>query len=214
MGTIRKGVNGGFSGKAGSVIGGNWRDVDYIRGLPRLSGKPATLKQLEQRARFMAAVKFLHPLKQLLNLGYKTANTGRATGYNLALHQVIKNAIIGDYPTYTIDYPKVELSRGGLKEPIDAAATLNEEGGLSFTWLPLSNDLDSKAGDTAIIVIYNTQKQLFMYNLQKVERSVGAATMDLPASFLGDTVETWMFFTSVFEDKISKSVYVGSVPIV
>lgn len=56
MGTIRKGANGGFSGKAGSVVGSSWREVDYIRGMPKRSGKPATILQLEQTVKFMTAV--------------------------------------------------------------------------------------------------------------------------------------------------------------
>lgn len=211
MGTIRKGANGGFSGKAGSVIGGNWRDVDYIRGLPRLSGKAATQKQLEQRAKFMAAVKFLHPVKKLLNLGFKTANTSRATGYNLALHQLIKEALIGDYPAYEIDYGKVQLSRGGLGAAIGASVAADPQGSLSISWLPLANELDNKATDLAVVVIYNATKKLFMYSLKEVERSTGKVTMALPESFTGDSIETWMFFTSVLEDQVSESVYVGSV---
>ncbi len=39
MVTIRQGANGGFSGKAGSIIGTR-RDINYIKGLPRLSNTP------------------------------------------------------------------------------------------------------------------------------------------------------------------------------
>lgn len=211
MGTIRKGANGGFSGKAGSVIGGNWRDVDYIRGLPRLSGKAATLKQLQQRARFAIAVAFLHPLKQLLEIGYKTARTGVATGYNLALNQVLKEAMIGDYPLYEIDYPKVQVSKGGLSAPLGAAVALDQDGKLEVSWTPLDNGLDSFATDTAFIVTFNTTKKRFMYSGQLVQRSVGQAIVELPAAFAGDNIETWMFFTSLLQDKVSPSVYVGSV---
>jgi len=31
MGTIRQGALGGFSGKAGSMTGSNWKNVNYIK---------------------------------------------------------------------------------------------------------------------------------------------------------------------------------------
>ena len=70
MGTIRNGGNGAFSGKAGSFIGSSWRDINYIKGLPKISSKPKTLKQLEQQAKFAAAIRFLQPVKDLLNIGF------------------------------------------------------------------------------------------------------------------------------------------------
>ncbi len=31
MGTISKGILGGFSGKVGTVVGGSWKGIDYMR---------------------------------------------------------------------------------------------------------------------------------------------------------------------------------------
>ncbi|WP_316737535.1 DUF6266 family protein [Pedobacter aquatilis] len=81
MGTIRNGANGGFSGKAGSFIGSSWKDISYIKGLPKLSTKPASLKQLTQRARFSAVLTFMGPIKDVLIQGFKGQKTGRATGF-------------------------------------------------------------------------------------------------------------------------------------
>ncbi|MFB2118987.1 hypothetical protein [Parapedobacter sp. 2B3] len=35
MGIIKKGINGPFKGKAGSVVGSSWKKIDYIKGLQR-----------------------------------------------------------------------------------------------------------------------------------------------------------------------------------
>lgn len=79
MGTIRQGALGGFSGKAGSIIGSSWRDINYIKGLPKLSNKPKSEKQLEQQAKFALAVKFLLPVKSLMNVGFGQMRTGKGT---------------------------------------------------------------------------------------------------------------------------------------
>jgi len=34
MGTIKKGILGGFSGKVGTVIGGVWKGIEYMRSIP------------------------------------------------------------------------------------------------------------------------------------------------------------------------------------
>ncbi len=85
MGKIFTGVNGGFSGKVGSVIGSSWRSVNYMRGLSKPSDKATTEKQQAQRLRFATAIRFLKQISDVLNEGYAGQVTSRVTGYNLAL---------------------------------------------------------------------------------------------------------------------------------
>ncbi len=87
MGIIRNGGNGAFSGKAGSFIGSNWRDIHYIKGIPRISKKPKTRKQLEQQAKFSLAIRFLRPVKKQVEIGFAKIKQGHTTSYNLALQQ-------------------------------------------------------------------------------------------------------------------------------
>ena len=63
MGRIIKGVNGGFSGKAGNVVGSSWKSIDYIKGRSKTSNKPASQRQLKQQAKFALAVRFLGQLR-------------------------------------------------------------------------------------------------------------------------------------------------------
>lgn len=51
MARFLKGINGAYSGKVGSVIGSNWRGVDYVRSLSRISKKKISDAQLEQRSK-------------------------------------------------------------------------------------------------------------------------------------------------------------------
>ena len=52
MGTIKKGVLGGFSGKVGTVVGASWKGIDYIRSLPASVKNPRTEGQVTQRTKF------------------------------------------------------------------------------------------------------------------------------------------------------------------
>ena len=42
MGTIKKGILGGFSGVVGTVTGGNWKGIDYMRSRATSISNPRT----------------------------------------------------------------------------------------------------------------------------------------------------------------------------
>ena len=52
MGIISKGILGPFSGTVGTVIGGTWKGISYIRRRPLPTDREPSLLQMEQRARF------------------------------------------------------------------------------------------------------------------------------------------------------------------
>ncbi len=48
MGKIKQGILGGFSGKVGTVIGGNWKGISYMRSIPQSIKNPRTDGQVSQ----------------------------------------------------------------------------------------------------------------------------------------------------------------------
>lgn len=113
MGTIKQGILGGFSGKVGTVIGGNWKGIDYMRGKAASVSNPKTEAQLDQRARFGAALKFLQPLTSFIRVGFKNYAV-KMTAFNSAMSYNLNNALAGGYPDYFIDYASALVSRGVL----------------------------------------------------------------------------------------------------
>jgi hypothetical protein len=59
MGTIKKGILGGFSGKVGTVVGASWRGISYMRSLPQKVRNPRTQGQRSQRNKFALALSLL-----------------------------------------------------------------------------------------------------------------------------------------------------------
>ena len=49
MARISKGILGGFSGTVGTVIGGSWKGIAYMRSMPSSRKSSSTVKQKEQR---------------------------------------------------------------------------------------------------------------------------------------------------------------------
>ncbi len=213
MGTIRQGANGGFSGKAGSIIGSSWRDINYIKGLPKLSNKPKSEKQLEQQAKFALAVKFLQPVKSLMNVGFGQMRTGKATGFNMALKQLLDSAIIGTYPDYEIDLPNVFLAKGSLGDPTDIVIVTNALS-LDISWSTRFDKLNRYISDEMNILVHDPLSGDFVTGPDGVLRTTGQANVEIPSEWIGRTVHIYMFYISLDGKSTSNSVYAGTTVII
>lgn len=214
MGTYKQGANGAFSGKAGSVIGSNWKRIDYIKGLPkRNSNKPASQRQLEQQAKFALAVRFLKPIKDLLNFTCGSLREGRAMGFNMALKQVLAQAILGDYPDYAIEYGSAKLSYGSLA--IATGSVRVEIGGiLKLSWNPDPNLHNAFGDDKITVLIYDPQTNIYTNGLVNKTRADGEMEIALRVEMIGQTLEIYYFFTGRDGKKISDSYYAGEVVVI
>lgn len=211
MGTLRNGGNGTFIGKAGSFIGSTWKDISYMKGIPKISNKPKTLRQLEQQAKFAAAIKFLGPIKDLLNVGFHSQTQGKASGYNMAVKFILDNAISGEYPDFAIDYGKVMLAKGSLAAPV-GPAIIAEPATLVITWSPDVNPYNGFLDDEATVVIFDPLNNIFISGLTGILRPEGEMTVPVPAAYLGNTVHVYLFFMG--RGRVSNSSYAGSAVIV
>lgn len=154
MGTIKQGILGGFSGKVGTVIGGNWKGIDYMRSKAASISNPKTEAQLDQRARFAAALKFLQPLTPFLRIGFKNYAV-KMTAFNSAMSYNLNNALVGSYPEYFIDYASALVSRGSLPGAMNPQIQSTNPGQIDFTWEDNSQDSTANTFDKVILVVLN-----------------------------------------------------------
>ncbi|MGB4399537.1 MAG: DUF6266 family protein [Daejeonella sp.] len=182
MGRIRKGANGGFSGKAGSVVGSSWRDIDYIRGLPKLSNKPKSEKQLEQQARFALAINVLLPVKKQIDIGFCNIKQGRTTSYNLALKHMLDFAIIGIYPELVIDFSKIAFSQGRLSGVL-GTTVLAEPGKIKLNWSTDVLRSTASPADLMTILVYEPESNEYVIGPPDVARS--ASKVDITSHPIG-----------------------------
>jgi hypothetical protein len=209
MGTIRQGANGGFSGKAGSVVGSSWKDISYIKGLSkRRTGGPSQL-QLEAQARFGTAITFLKPIKDLLNFTYGSMKAGRATGFNMALKQVIKTGVQGTYPDYAINYPAVNLAVGSLAIAT-GSVTAGTNISLKVMWDPDTNPHNGFADDSVTVLIYDPETNIYKNGPGNLNRADGQSVIELRPEMIGKAVHVYYFFTSRDGKKLSPSYYAGT----
>jgi hypothetical protein len=132
MDTIKQGILGGFSGEVGTVIGGSWKGISYMRGQAQNIKNPRTDGQISQRTKFALALSFLKPITSFIRVGFKL-DQHRQTAFNSAMSYTLANAISGTYPDCTIDASKVLVSRGSLT-PVANGTVAANSGNIAVSW--------------------------------------------------------------------------------
>lgn len=211
MGTIKQGILGGFSGKVGTVIGGSWKGISYMRGQAQNIKNPRTDGQMSQRAKFALALGFLKPITNLVRTGFKLYQH-RQTAFNAAMSYTLANAISGAYPDYTLQFATALVSKGNLTPAANATAEA-AGGNIVFSWEDNSGVGTAKQTDKALIGILNTTKGEAITETTGAERTAGTQTIVLPADWLGNEVQVYLGFISEDKKEVANSVYLGSIAI-
>lgn len=212
MGKINQGILGGFSGKVGNVIGGNWKGIDYMRVKPANVANPQTEGQVDQRTKFSTVLQFLQPLKDFVKVGYKNYAI-KMTQFNSAMSYILKNAVAGSYPDFTIDYATALISRGSLAGVLNGAAASSAAGSVEFTWGDNTSESNASATDKAMILAYNSSKGEAIFVTDGAARSAGSQSLTVPDDFSGDSVECFIAFISEDGLSVANSKYVGSITV-
>src|SRR2546423_15651325 len=100
MGTISKGILGGFNGTVGTVIGGSWKGIDYMRSRPARRTNSPSPAPLEQQAKFATVINFLDSMVGLIRITYNGFAV-KMTAFNSAMSYHIRYAITGAYPNFS-----------------------------------------------------------------------------------------------------------------
>jgi hypothetical protein len=208
MATYSKGANGAFSGKVGSIIGSNWRGVDYLRSLPKKSNKPTSDLQLAQRNKFALAPLYLSPIKDILNIGFKDKLLNKTTGYNAAVKIFLNQAIGGDYPDFVIDFSQIVLSKGSLSVFHALSATLKGTD-LLINWKSFPNRYNAFDDDMLVVVLFNDTKKMYLV-YEEAQRRMLTYTAVIGANFTGDVFYGWAFAVKRENNVVANSQYLGS----
>jgi len=210
MGTFEKGILGGFSGKVGTVIGGNWKGIDYMRSKSARRNFTPSQKQLEQQLKFGLMMHFLQPMSALLEISFQDFAI-RKTGINAAFAYNFKEAITGTFPAYAIDYSKALVSRGNLSNALGPSVISGAGSILTWSWTDnISTTADPN--DEVILVAYCPTRRQAIFTTNGGKRS--DLTADLNAlTFSGEAVETYIGFKTVDGRNAAISIFTGEVTV-
>lgn len=209
MGTISKGILGGFSGKVGHVVGASWKGIDYMRSKSGKRSGPPTASQLIQQEKFGLMTKFLRVFAALVTVTFKSFAKGQ-TGINAAVSYNLQNAVSGTQSPFSVDYSKVLLSRGDLPLAPSCIAMPLAGNKVKFTWENNAGSGIAKDTDKSIPIVWGGEFNEAVFSLTDgASRSVMEMVLD--CSSMNDTaVHTWLAFMSEDGKKLSSSVYTGT----
>jgi hypothetical protein len=211
METIKKGILGGFSGKVGTVVGGSWKGISYMRSLPQSVKNPRTVGRVSQRSKFALTLNLLKPMTAFLRTGWKLY-AQRQSPFNAAMSYTLANAISGTYPDYAIDPGKVLVSHGSLTPAANATAEATG-GNIEIVWDDNSGTSSAKQTDKALVAVLNAVKGEAITNDAGADRTEGTQTVPVPADWSGDMVEVYLGFISEDGRGVSNSVHLGTVTV-
>lgn len=209
MGTIKKGIMGGFSGKVGNIVGASWKGIAYIRSLPANVHNPRTEKQVTQRSKFSLIGSLLKELNPIIRVGFHSlAGPGR-TAFSMAMTHNIDHAVTGVYPDFSVDWPNLLIATGDLF-PVNSASATCVAGSLDFSWdKTMANN--AKPTDRVMLVACNASRGKVVYNMDAAARADTTASIPLPPFWDGEQVECYLVFVSEDGSMVADSFYAGSV---
>ena len=209
MGKIKQGILGGFNGTVGTVIGGSWKGLAYMRGKAQSIRNPRTEKQMAQRIKFGMAQKFVKVMTAYLQVGFRNY-TQQQTATNAAMSHTVRNCMMGSYPDFSIDPSKVLVSSGSLMPGRFCTVKLADNTA-TFAWEDNSDESHANIDDFAMPLIYNFTKGEAIFTTEDASRVDCEAKLKLPSDWLGDRLSCYIAFASVQNNSVSNSVYVGDL---
>lgn len=212
MAISRNGIHGWPSGKLGRVVYYLLRGQPVQRSIGKL-GKPS-LKQKANHESMAVITRFLGRFKDYLNNGFELEARGTIRNqHNLAVSYNKKNALKGEYPNLSIDYAKVQLSRGSLTNPENVRME-KVEGGLQISWDPLNAlnkfEKGEQYDDCLQLAVY-FPKRMSQVELNFSKRGNGTAFLSLNEDELESSMEVYLFLSAANHTSVSDTLYLGNL---
>jgi hypothetical protein len=122
MGKIKQGILGGFLGKVGGVVGGNFKGIATMRAMPLSVANPRTAAQVGNRTRFSYVTAFAAGVGLSVIQTYWNRFAVKMSGYNMFC-SVNKNAF-GSAGEFNVG--DVAIANGSLIPPVIASAVFDK----------------------------------------------------------------------------------------
>jgi hypothetical protein len=210
MGKIKSGIMGGFSGKVGNVVGASWMGICYMRALPKVKKKRIpTEGQNGQRSKFALIRAILLPINDMIKQRYQQFD--KMTPMNSALSYNLKNSILHEKDQLSIDFNNLLFSKGELFPAWSPKVTSVDPGKLVFSWINGGYNNLCSAMDHAVLVIYNSVTERFMWLERTSFRADEQVTLEMSKSFIGSKLHCYLSFFSKERNLASSNQYLGEI---
>jgi hypothetical protein len=202
MGTIKQGILGGFSGKVGKVIGGTWKGIDYMRGIPSSVANPQTEGQVTQRNKFGACIALAKSVIDSIIRPIWNRKAVKMTGINLFTKT---NLPVFNELGEIVDFDNLKFSIGDLPLPTNLVIENNlaGNGAIHVAWTDNSGTGYAAPTDNIRVLVMCDGELVILQGLH-FPRETAWANFQIPF-VTGQTVHIYVFFENEAKTKYSTS---------
>jgi len=192
---------GKISGKHGSAVAAVRKDGLNILKVYRIASNPNTKGQKNQRGKFGFVMKELNSLRKVFTQTY-----GGQYGINKAVALTMKTAVTGEFPDFSLDYSKLQLSNGSLNKIEDLKAEQVNSTTFRVSWSTELYNLSSPDDIVNLVCMDPVKKQIIIQN--SVTRGIGYIETEIPVGWLLHDIHCWIFLSSPHTGSFSTSQYI------
>jgi hypothetical protein len=210
MAILNDGINGGFTGKVGRVVGYQLNGKWVIKGLPKSSkkNKRGSANQNVCRKKFTIMQHFLSSVLGFIKVGFNLESKAKKmTAHNAAKSYNMLHAF---NDVNEIDYIKIGLTYGNLTGAKDPQH-FSDDSGLHFKWTDQELTDYERSYDQVMLLAYHEKENHAYYILSGARRKDGFDTLEIPDFEKGKDFHTWLSFIADDRMSISMSSYVGLI---
>lgn len=196
---------GKISGKHGTAVAVIMKNgTTYLREYVKPSN-PRTDKQQAHRAKFALSSKALVPFNPIFK-----ETIGITNGISIARSHAFNNAIVGEYPSFSVDYENLMFSFGTLEKLQSTSFAINE-GVMTIKW-SFNKMYNCHSDDSVNLVLFNKDTNQAIHIKDVASRLDKEVKIDIPEVWHEADLYMWAYVTH--GDEISDSVFVDKyVPV-
>ena len=209
MAVIKKGILGGFKGKAGAVIGYHLMEQDIMRGVANDRTKPYTKGEVLNQAKFGSTQPWLQPLTAVFRIGF-AGYKPNSHGFNGAKSFYANHVVAGVKPFHYIDPALACISHGNLFAGTELKGELIEGNQILYTW---KKEGPFEYNDRAMAVAYDINGEHADFDTGLSMRGTGKGILQMSVHRPGTEVHLYLGFVTDDRKERSISQYLGMVKI-
>lgn len=190
MGVILSGILGGFSGKVGPVIGGNWKGIDYMKKY-FIPSNPQSVSQTAQRTKFKTVSLLASSLLGSLINTFRNPFAIKMSGYNFFIMDFIKNASSAGLATSDCLVVNGTITKPTILSSDYTAAT----GDLHIVWDPnlVGNQLNTD--NVSFLALDKTNNDVLTYSPSSKVFSDGDVNITLSTGLTAANVISYVWLS-------------------
>ena len=117
----------------------------------------------------------------------------------------LKRAVTGSGKDITIDFNRALVSMGTLMPAFEGTA-MQEKDKMSFNWQNNSGTGNAEDTDIAMLLVYNKDKEMALYDTEAALRSDSHGELPLPDDWQGDELIAYLSFCSADGSCVANSI--------